>query len=40
METLTFESGADVTFKPTAIVNYKATDDTLAHGLSQTGVFN
>ena len=30
METLTFESGADMPFKPTAIVNYKAIDDVLA----------
>lgn len=30
MKNITFESGADMPFKPTAIVNYKAIDDTLA----------
>lgn len=30
LKTLTYESGADMPFKPTAIVNYKAVDDTLA----------
>lgn len=30
MKTMTFESGADMPFKPTAIVNYKTIDDTLA----------
>lgn len=30
MKTITFESGADMPFKPTAIVNYKAIDDALA----------
>lgn len=30
MKTMTFESGADMPFKPTAIVNYKAVDDMLA----------
>ncbi|MDD3946575.1 MAG: DUF2249 domain-containing protein [Clostridia bacterium] len=30
MKDMTFESGADMPFKPTAIVNYKAIDDLLA----------
>ncbi|HZK28905.1 MAG TPA: hypothetical protein VFD19_01655 [Clostridia bacterium] len=30
MKTITFESGADMPFKPTAIVNYKTVDDLLA----------
>lgn len=30
VKTITFESGADMPFKPTAIVNYKAIDDILA----------
>jgi len=30
IKSLTFESGADMPFKPTAIVNYKAIDDMLA----------
>lgn len=30
MKTITFEGGADMPFKPTAIVNYKTIDDTLA----------
>lgn len=30
MKKITFESGADMPFKPTAIVNYKAIDDELA----------
>jgi hypothetical protein len=30
MKTMTFESGADMPFKPTAIVNYKTIDDILA----------
>ena len=30
MKAITFESGADMPFKPTAIVNYKAIDDILA----------
>lgn len=30
MKTITFESGADMPFKPTAIVNYKTIDDNLA----------
>lgn len=30
MKTITFESGADMPFKPTAIVNYKTIDDMLA----------
>lgn len=30
MKAMTFESGADMPFKPTAIVNYKAIDDVLA----------
>lgn len=31
IKTITFESGADMPFKPTAIVNYKIIDDTLAN---------
>ncbi|NLL70106.1 MAG: DUF2249 domain-containing protein [Epulopiscium sp.] len=30
IKTITFESGADMPFKPTAIVNYKTIDDILA----------
>lgn len=30
MKAMTFDSGADMPFKPTAIVNYKAIDDILA----------
>ncbi len=30
IKTITFESSADMPFKPTAIVNYKVIDDTLA----------
>lgn len=30
MKTISYESGADMPFKPTAIVNYKTIDDTLA----------
>ncbi|NLO15526.1 MAG: DUF2249 domain-containing protein [Clostridiales bacterium] len=30
MKAITFESGADMPFKPTAIVNFKSIDDTLA----------
>jgi hypothetical protein len=30
LKDITYESGADMPFKPTAIVNYKAIDDTLA----------
>jgi len=30
MKTITYESGADMPFKPTAIVNYKVIDDFLA----------
>lgn len=31
LKTMTYESGADMPFKPTAIVNYKAVDYTLAN---------
>lgn len=30
IKTMTFESGADMPFKPTAMINYKAIDDILA----------
>ena len=30
LKTATYESGADMPFKPTAILNYKLIDDTLA----------
>lgn len=31
MKTISYETGADMPFKPTAIVNYKTVDDTLAN---------
>ncbi len=30
MKSISYESGADMPFKPTAIVNYKVADDALA----------